>query len=87
MLKASPNPVPAGPGMGATTISWNTGTGLSGQVYVLPSGKPEKLFAQGRKGSKDATWIQAGRSYQFRFYEGTDRKKLLASVEVTRDAK
>jgi glycosyltransferase involved in cell wall biosynthesis len=33
-VTASPNPVPAGPGVGATTISWDTGDGRSGEVYV-----------------------------------------------------
>jgi glycosyltransferase involved in cell wall biosynthesis len=44
----------------------------------------EQLFTQGAKGSQEAPWINAGHTYEFRLYSGTERERLLASVEVTR---
>ena len=85
-LTASPNPVPAaGAGPGTTTITWNTGVNSSGQVYVSLDGKPERLFATRPSGFKEARWISHGVTYEFRLYEGTDHKKLLATVRVTRE--
>jgi hypothetical protein len=84
-ITAQPNPIPAGPGFGTSTISWNTGTGTPGQVYLAEGDKPEKLFAaESARGALDAPWIGAGAVYEFRLYEGTERKKLLASVKVVR---
>ena len=83
-LTASPNPVPLGPEFGTTKISWDTGDGSWGQVYVSVSGKPETLFMQGPKGSADAAWIGGGGAYEFRLYAGQEHKKLLASVKVSR---
>jgi hypothetical protein len=83
-IVADPNPVPAGAGPGTTTITWDTGGGMNGQVYVAAGGGPEELFAENAKGSKKATWIGSGAPYEFR-YAGTDRKKRLATVTVTRE--
>ena len=44
-IRATPNPVPAGGGTGTTTISWTTGDGSEGQVYVSENGQAEQLFA------------------------------------------
>lgn len=84
-ISAAPNPVPAGSEkFGKTTISWNTGDGSVGDVYVSTGGAPEKLFAGKRpKGSLEAAWIGKG-EYEFRLYAGTDHKKVLATVIVTR---
>jgi hypothetical protein len=84
-ITASPNPVPAGPEKGTTRVSWNTGDGSAGQVYVSRDGKPEQLFSQGPKGSEEAAWIQAGSTYEFRLYAGKEHARLLASVQVRRD--
>jgi hypothetical protein len=51
-------------------------------VYVSHNGKAEKLFGQGGRGSKEAPWILAGSTYEFRLYAGKERAKLLASVKV-----
>src|SRR5262245_41474151 len=48
VLKAEPNPVPKSDKMGKTTITWNTGDGSWGQVYVSENGGTEKLFQQER---------------------------------------
>jgi hypothetical protein len=86
MIQATPNPVPAGPERGTTTITWNTGDGSKAQVWMSRNGKPEKLFAGlSPKGSQEAAWIVDG-VYEFRLYAGKERKKLLARVKVTRSA-
>ena len=84
-ITASPNPVPPGPDFGTTTISWNTGDGTIGEVYLAENDKPEKLFAGERsQGVLETPWIGAGGIYEFRLYAGKEHKKLLASVKVVR---
>jgi hypothetical protein len=83
VLTAAPNPVPAGSGLGSTTISWSTGDGSVGQVYVSEDGGPEALVTQGQGGSEQANWIRAGTTYEFRLYASRDRAKRLAAVTVT----
>ncbi len=85
LISAAPNPVPAGrEKFGKTTISWNTGDGSIGEVYVSVNGAPEKRFAGNRsKGSLEMKWIGRG-EHEFRLYAGKEHKKVLASVKVTR---
>jgi len=83
-IAASPNPVPGGTGTGTTTITWNTGDGTMGHVYVSQDGKEESLFASSAQDSKVAAWIQTGSTYRFRLYNGTGREKLLAEISVSR---
>jgi hypothetical protein len=80
-LSASPNAVPAGDGLGQTTISWKS---VDGKVYVSTNGCEELLFADSPRGSQEANWIKTGSTYEFRLYD-TDHKELLATVTVTRD--
>jgi hypothetical protein len=82
-LTASPNPVPAGEGAGTTNITWNTADGTAGQVYVSVDGAPESIFAGGPPGSAAAPWIEAGKTYEFRLYAGTEHAKVLAKTQVT----
>jgi hypothetical protein len=84
-ISAEPNPVPAGAGLGRTTISWVTLTGAEAEVYVSQDGGPEALFAAGGSGSREAGWITTGSSYEFRLYsrDGAERR-LLAKTVVTR---
>ena len=83
-ISATPNPVPPGGGTGTTKISWTTGDGSEGQVYVSENGQAEQLFASHTpQGSGDAPWIQAGRNYEFRLYDAA-HAKLLSKVVVTR---
>ena len=82
-ITASPNPVTTGAGPGTTTITWNTGDGGTGQVYVSEDGGPEKLFVEGSTGSSPAAWIQAGKTFEFRLYAGTEHAKVLAKTQVT----
>lgn len=84
-LTASPNPIPAGEGLGTTTITWSTGDGSVGRVFVSRDDEPESDFAVGPEGTKEAPWINAGSRYEFRLYVGVDRSSPRASVTVTRD--
>jgi hypothetical protein len=83
VLTAAPNPVPAGDGLGSTTITWSTGDGSVGQVYVSENEGPEALVTQGQGGSEQANWIRSGTTYEFRLYASRDRTKPLAAVTVT----
>lgn len=83
-ITANPNPVPGGAGGGTTTVTWGTGDGTWGQVYLFVEGQREILFVEGAAGSNQATWINVGPVYDFRLYAGKDHKVLLASVKVTR---
>src|SRR5205814_9215392 len=67
-LNASPNPVPAGAGMGKTTISWNTGDESAGRGCVSDNGREESLFAAAGRGSAAAPWIRTGCRYEFWIY-------------------
>ena len=80
-LSATPNLVPRGETPGKTTISWS-----GGKVYVSMNGKDEVLFGQMPEGSRVATWILAGSSYEFRLYN-SDHTELLAKLTVTMAAK
>jgi hypothetical protein len=81
-VKADPNPASRGSEkFGTTTISWNTGSSETGQVFVSVNGAPETMFADRPEGSLEATWIGAG-VYEFRLYAGKEHVKLLASVKV-----
>ena len=82
-ITASPNPVTTGEGSGTTTITWNTGNGTAGQVYVSEDGAPETLFAAGSTGSAPAPWIRAGKTFEFRLYAGTEHATVLAKTQVT----
>jgi hypothetical protein len=82
-ITASPNPVTTGEGSGTTTITWNTGDGATGQVYVSEDGAPENLFAAAPTGSAPAPWIRAGKTFEFSLYAGTEHAKVLAKTQVT----
>lgn len=82
-ISAQPNPVPGGPAQGTTTITWDTGDGSEGEIYLFVKGQ-EQLFAKGSKASKQAPWISAGPIYEFRLY-APGKTSLLSSVKVTRN--
>jgi hypothetical protein len=81
-IRATPNPVPLGPGMGSTTVSWATGDPEGGHVYVSLDGEKGRLFATGASGSQEAPWIGAGTAYEFQLY--SSRNTLLSAVTVER---
>ena len=80
-LRADPNPVLQTGANGKTTISWQTGSDQTGEVYLVEE-KGERLFARGPFGSSDAPWIAPG-STRFRLYRGTEHKEVLAELTVT----
>jgi hypothetical protein len=82
-ITASPNPVSLGEGPGTTTVTWNTGDGSVGQLYVSEDGGSETMFASGSAGSAPAPWIQAGKTFEFRLYAGTEHAKMVAKTQVT----
>jgi len=87
-IKATPNPVPAGPGNGTTTISWATKDipAVDVHVFVVAADGNELLFATAPEGSKDVPWISADAPFEFRLYRGSGTdKKLLDKVIVTRN--
>ena len=86
-ILANPNPVPAGAGADTTTISWSTGDGSWGQIYVSVDGGPERLFVEGAEGGIDVDWIWAGKTYEFRLREGAKSRTLLKTVTVTVDSR
>jgi hypothetical protein len=83
-LCASPNPVPPGIGPGKTTISWSSHGPPDAAIYVSGGGIEEALFARGSHGSKEASWIEAGATYEFSLYTDRDRNTPLARISVTR---
>jgi hypothetical protein len=87
VLSASPNPVPTGDfdqPLGSTRITWNTGSQMTGDLYVKVNRSPEVFLARGPTGSFDVKWIQFDSLYEFRLY-AKKHSRLLARVEVTRD--
>jgi hypothetical protein len=82
-ITASPNPVSTGGRNGTTTVTWNTGDGTQGQVFVSVDGGQEGMFASGPSGSAPAGWIQAGKTFEFRLYAGTEHAKVLSKTQVT----
>jgi hypothetical protein len=87
LLSAIPNPVPTGDinqPLGTTTISWNTGDGSIGDLYVKVNRESERFIAQAPSGTQQVRWIQFDSLYEFRLYN-KKHSKLLAKLEVTRD--
>lgn len=82
-VNATPNPVSTSGGSGTTSISWNTGDGSTGQVYVSVDGGTDTLFTQGSTGTSSAPWIASNHSYEFKLYTGMSHVTVLATVTVT----
>ena len=83
-ITATPNPVPAGPGEGSVLLQWDVGTD-SAQVFLVANNGPEQLVAESPRGESQEDYISAGAVYEFRLYQGTNRDKLVAKVQVTRE--
>jgi hypothetical protein len=87
ILSASPNPIPAGDPdkpVASTQITWDTGDGTIGNLYVKIDREDERLVGRAPSGSMNIDWIQFDSVYEFRLY-GKKRSKLLATLTVTRD--
>ncbi len=81
-IRASPDHVTVAGGSGSTEISWDTGNGSVGFVFVTASDRKPVLFASGAKGSRVAPWIRA-RNYAFELYSDDQRRTWLAAVTVS----
>ena len=87
VLSASPNPVPSGDieqPLSTTTITWDTGDGAAGDLYVKVNREREKFMSRAPRGTHEVPWIQFDSFYEFRLYS-KKHSKLLATLEVTRD--
>jgi hypothetical protein len=85
-LTAVPNPVPAGKGLGKTTLSWNIKGNKNADLYVSVDGGPERLFAKGGiKGKTTVPWISNDTRYTFSVYATKEHQTPLASVKVERE--
>jgi hypothetical protein len=81
VITAKPERVMLRPGNGSTEITWDTGNGLMGFVFVTEeSGRPV-LFAKSSRGSLIAPWI-GKHTYVFELYGDDQRQTLLAKVTV-----
>lgn len=81
-LRATPNPIVSPTGKGSTTIDWRCES-PGAQVYLSVDGGAEQIFSSGMIGHQEVPWISAGPAYEFRLYEGAERKERLASITVT----
>jgi hypothetical protein len=81
-LSAAPNPVSVTATQGSATLTWSTGDGSMGQIYVSRNGEAEKLVTQGAEGSARVSWIELGSTYDFTLYAGSEHKQKLAGVRV-----
>ena len=82
-ITATPNPLPPEAGT-RTTLQWEVNATDEGEVYVSENGAPEKLVGNGRKGSVELEWIQAGTDYTFRLYNRSQPRQVLDSIVVRR---
>ena len=81
-ITANPGHVKVAGRTGSTEISWDTGNGSMGFVFVTTSNGKSVLFATGAKGSRVAPWIRHG-TYAFELYGDDQRRTLLAAVTVS----
>jgi hypothetical protein len=87
VLSASPNPIPAGDPdqpVASTQITWDTGDGTIGDLYVKIDREDARLVGRAPSGVMKIDWIQFDSLYEFRLYS-KERSKLLATLTVTRD--
>jgi hypothetical protein len=81
-ITATPQRVKVSDGFAGTDISWNTGDGSMGFVFVTANGRPPVLVATGNEGSRVISWIRRG-NYVFELYGDAGRRTRLASVNVS----
>lgn len=81
-ITATPERVKVTGDSASTDISWNTGDGSIGFVFVTAGGRPPALVATGSEGSCVISWIRTG-SYVFELCGDAERRTLLATVTVS----
>jgi hypothetical protein len=80
-ITATPERVEVGDGSASTDISWNTGDGSTGFVFVTSNARPPVLVAAGNEGSRVISWIRRD-TYVFELYGDAERQTLLATATV-----
>src|SRR5204862_912638 len=81
-ITAMPERVKVSEGSSSTDISWNTGDGSTGFVFVTANGRPPVLVATGKEGNRVISWIRRG-NYVFQLYGDAERRTLFSSVNVS----
>jgi len=81
VIIAKPERVTLSNGSGSTQISWDTGNGSVGFVFVTQDGGKPVLFANDSRGNQIVPWI-GKHSYVFELYSDDQRQTLLAKVTV-----
>ena len=85
VITAKPERVILRDGNGSTEITWDTGNGSMGFVFVTEEGGKPVLFAKSSRGSLIAPWI-GKHTYVFELYGDDQRQTLLAKVTVSGSA-
>ncbi len=67
-------------------IAWDNIDKVTGFVFVLSDSKEEKLFAAGKAGSSEISWILNGKSYEFNFYEDAQKLKPIVRLSLVKSA-
>ena len=85
VITAKPERVLLRDGNGSTEITWDTGNGPMGFVFVTEEGGKPVLFAKSSRGSLIAPWI-GKHTYVFELYGDDQRQTLLAKATVSGSA-
>jgi hypothetical protein len=83
-ISAKPDPVPGGPGVGKTLITWSAPKFPHAEVRVSWHNGLASVFASGPAGSAPAAFIADGARYVFRIYPSQLSHRALDSIVVTR---
>src|SRR4029077_14586318 len=81
VITANPARVTLSDGNGTTEISWDTGNGSMGFVFVTEDDGKPVIFANSSRGKQVAPWI-GKHNYLFELYGDDQRQTLLAKVTV-----
>ncbi len=68
------------------TIKWDNIDGDEGFLFVLSDSKEEQLFAAGKEGTSEISWIQNGKNYEFNFYEDEEKLKPIVRLSLIKSA-
>src|SRR5436190_18386752 len=81
-ITATPERVKVSDDSASCDITWNTGNGSKGFVFMTANRRPPVLLATGNEGSRVISWIRRG-NYVFELYGDAERRTLLATVTVS----
>jgi hypothetical protein len=71
----------------ARVVTWDTGDGTPGQLWVSVDNAPEDFVGEAAQGSNDVAWVSTSKHYAFSLYAGRDHALRLAGavLEPTTD--